>query len=134
MFDFVPLSPPDSPCSSNMDNNDILGPVRPTLGIGSAGGTPPGHGPEDFFSSYSTLCGWAGGIIGTTDNDAKVVLPPLSPPYGGCCPGEMDHPFSFLAAATPAVADPWNNFQTFGGLEDTWAGARAVAAAVAPYA
>ena len=140
MFDFVPLSPPDSPCSSHMDNNDLgalVGPGRPTLGIGSTGAPSPGQGPEDFFSSYSTLCGWAGNIAGTSDDHAKVVLPSLSSPYG--CPGEMDHQFSLLSAASPAVADPdpWNNFQdmivrpTFGGLEDTWAGARVV---VAPFA
>ena len=120
----------------NCDNIGALGPVRPTLGIGSAG-SPPGQAPGDFFSSYSTLCDWAGGITGTTDGDSKLVLPPLSQSYG--CPSEMDHPFSFLPAATPAVVDSWNNFQdmitrpTFGGFEDAWAGAR-VAAAVAPYA
>jgi hypothetical protein len=139
MFDLVSFSPPDSPCSSNMDHSDIgtLGPASPVLGIGPAC-APPGHEPVDFFSNYSTLCDWAGGIAGTTDNDnAKLVLPPLSPPY--CCLGEMDHPFSFMHVAAPAVTDPWNNFQdlvvrpTFGGSEDTWAGARLVATA-APYA
>jgi hypothetical protein len=91
MFDFVPFSPPGSPCSSNMDNNDIgaLGSVNPNanvsshthcLGVGIGLGPGQGHGqgqgqgqgqgPESasslqsFFSdysSYSTLCDWASG-------------------------------------------------------------------------
>jgi hypothetical protein len=86
MFDFVPFSPPGSPCSSNMDNNDIgvLGSVNPnanvgththSLGIGIGLGPGQGQEPESasslqsfFFSdhsSYSTLCDWAGGISTT---------------------------------------------------------------------
>lgn len=165
MFDLVPFSPPGSPCSSNLDNNDIaaLGSVRsPSLGIpsanpASAAPSPPqaGQGPDaaslqHFFSSYSTLCDWAGGGGTMTHTsagagmlhhgsnghhaapaNAKVVLPPLSLPYG---PFGGD-PYSFLHA--PAVAiNPWNDEQDlvdrplFGGLDDPW---RAVATTTGPY-
>jgi hypothetical protein len=93
MFDFVPFSPPGSPCSSNMDNNDIgaLGSVNPnanathclgvSIGLGPGQGHGHGQGPgqgqapesassmQSFFfsdySSYSSLCDWASGT-GTT--------------------------------------------------------------------
>lgn len=162
MFDLVPFSPPGSPCSANLDNNDIaaLGSVRsPSLGIppanpASAAPSPQaGQGPnaaslQHFFSSYSTLCDWAGGGVTTHTGAAgpgglphgahantKVVLPPLSLPYGSFG-GEMDnHPFSFLHP--PAVAvNPWHDEPDlvdrplFGGLDDAW---RAVATGTGPY-
>lgn len=88
MFDFVPFSPPGSPCCSNMDNKDIgvLSSVNPnanvgththdhTLGVGIGLGPGQGQGHESasslqsfFFSDYpgySTLCDWAGGISTT---------------------------------------------------------------------
>lgn len=133
MFEFVPFSPPGSPCSSNMDNNDIgvLGSVNPnpnvgtphTLGVGVGLGPGQGQGPESasslqsfFFSDYSgysTLCDWAGGnsttcpgIIDHHSSNAKTVLPPYE------CFGEngsdIENSFSFLPT-TSAVMDPWNN-------------------------
>jgi hypothetical protein len=166
MFDFVPFSPPGSPCSSNMDNNDIgvLGSVHPNPNIGTHThahtliglGPGQGQGPESasslqsfFFadySSYSSLCDWAGGISTTGPgiidgahhhahhaSNAKVALPP----YGcfGENGSEIENSFSFLPS-TSAVMDPWNNVQDLvvarPGLEDTlWpAGTRVVA----PYA
>lgn len=169
MFDFVPFSPPGSPCSSNMDNNDIgvLGSVNPNtnigthtqnhiLGNGIGPGPGQGQGPESAsslqgfffsdFSSYSSLCDWAGGnsttgpgIIDGTDhhahhaNNAKVVLPPYE--CFGENGSEIENSFSFLPT-TSAVMDPWNNVQDFvvarpghDGLEDTlWPGGARVAA------
>src|SRR6266852_5309531 len=111
MFDFVPFSPPGSPCSSNVENNDIgvLCSVNPNVGtrthnhIGIGIGLGPGQGQgsesasslQNFFfsdySSYSTLCDWAGGISttgpGITNgihhhdhhaNNAKAALPPYA--------------------------------------------------------
>ncbi|KAI0294041.1 hypothetical protein B0F90DRAFT_1349216 [Multifurca ochricompacta] len=73
MFDFVPFSPPDSPCSSIMDNNNnnqnqnhdlvTLGPINPLLSIvGPAGPATDPSTLNHFFSvsSYSSLCDWAG--------------------------------------------------------------------------
>ena len=84
MFDFVPFSPPGSPCSSSMDNNDIgaFGSVSPNanvsththglgtgVGLGQGQEPGPGQGAEStsslqsfFFSDYSSLCDWAGSI------------------------------------------------------------------------
>jgi hypothetical protein len=132
MFDFVPFSPPGSPCSSNMDNNDIAalgsGSVRsPTLGIAPANAAAPeadAASLQHFFSNYSTLCDWAGGGVGTANMvttgagmpdggsaaNTKVVLPPLPLQYGAF--GEIDHhhhhhhhhPFSFMHTAETATA------------------------------
>jgi len=172
MFDFVPFSPPGSPCSSNMDNNDIgvLGSVNPNadvgthththnLGIDVALGAGQGQGPESasslqsfFFSdysSYSTLCDWAGGINTTGSgiidgthhhdhhaNNAKAALPPYT--CFGENGSEIENSFSFLPT-TSAVMDPWNNVHDLvvarpglDGLEDTlWPGGARVAT---PYA
>jgi hypothetical protein len=159
MFDFVPFSPPGSPCSASIDNNDIcaLGSVNSTLAgpVATASSSGQGQGPEaslqSFFSSYSTLCDWAGcvpaavvpAMADANHSNGKVVLSPY-----GCFGGESDHPFSFLhdSAGVVTVADPWNHHTVedhmvvprpfFGGgaLEDTaWAGPRVVATA-APYA
>jgi hypothetical protein len=174
MFDFVPFSPPGSPCSSNMDNNDIgvLGSVNPNanvgththththnLGIDVGLGAGQGQGPESasslqsfFFSdysSYSTLCDWAGGINTTGPgiidgthhhdhhaNNAKAALPPYT--CFGENGSEIENSFSFLPT-TSAVMDPWNNVQDLvvarpglDGLEDTlWPSGARVAA---PYA
>lgn len=161
MFDFVPFSPPGSPCSSNMDSNDIgvLGSVNPNLGIDIGLGPGQGQGPESassmqsFFlsdySSYSTLCDWAGGISttgpgiidGTHHHDhnahnAKAALPPYA--CFGENGSEIENSFSFLPT-TSTVMDPWNNVQGLvvarpglDGLEDTlWPGSARVAA---PYA
>jgi len=148
-----------------MDSNDmgILGSVNPnanvgthTLGMGM--GLGPGQGQEQgpesasslqsfFFSdysSYSTLCDWAGGISTTgpgiidgTHHHAKVAVPPT---YGcfGENGSEIENTFSFLPT-TSVVMDPWNNVQDLvvarpglDGLEDTlWPGGARV---VAPYA
>src|SRR6267142_2475319 len=136
MFDFVPFSPPGSPCSSNMDNNDIAalgsGSVRsPTLGIASANAAGPeadAASLQHFFSNYSTLCDWAGGGVGTipaglgmpdggSTTNTKVVLPPLPLQYGAF--GAIEHlhhhhPFSFMHTADTATAvavNSWNNEQ-----------------------
>jgi hypothetical protein len=136
MFDFVPFSPPGSPCS---DNNDIraFGSVNPnhhvatqahthTLGMGIG----QGQGPEsaslqNFFfsdySNYSSLCDWAGGIGATGPrtidgthhhehlaNNAKAALPPYA--CFGENGSEIENSFSFLPT-TSAVMDPWNNVQ-----------------------
>jgi|SRR5712671_8029224 len=140
MFDFGPFSPPGSPCSSSNDVG-VLGSASPTLGFGPAQ-APADPSLQSFFSSYSSLCDWAGGNTGMAmpDGDGnhdntKIVLPPLSPSYG--CIGEVDHPLSF--SSLDVVVDPWNNVQDmvvrplFGGLEDTWAGTRLVASTTAPY-
>ena len=141
MFDFVPFSPPGSPCSSNMDNKDIgaLGSVNPnanvgthnhthTLGIGIGLGPGQGQGPESassmqsyFFSdssSYSSLCDWAGGISSTapgiidgTHHHANNAKATL-PPYA--CFGQNGSEFenSFsFLPTTSAIMDPWNNVQ-----------------------
>ncbi|KAI9509568.1 hypothetical protein F5148DRAFT_1148221 [Russula earlei] len=149
MFDFVPFSPPGSPCSSIMDNNDggVLGSVSPALGFGPCHAPDPTLQLQSFFSSYSTLCDWAGGTscppgmglpVGSNhdNHDPKVVLSPLTLSYGRFG-GEADHPLPFLHP-TEAI-DPWNNVQDlvgrplFGGLEDSWAGTRLVASLAAPY-
>jgi hypothetical protein len=141
MFDFVPFSPPGSPCSSNMDNKDIgaLGSVNPnanvgthnhthTLGIGIGLGPGQGQGPESasslqsYFlsdsSSYSSLCDWAGGISSTgpgiidgTHHHANNTKATL-PPFA--CFGENGSEFenSFsFLPTTSAIMDPWNNVQ-----------------------
>ena len=168
MFDFVPFSPPGSPCSSNVDNNDngALGSVNPNhhvgphththtlgMGIGQGHGPEPASSLQNFFfsdySSYSTLCDWAGGINtagpGIIDgthhhdnlaNNAKTALPPYA--CFGENGSEIENSFSFLPT-TSAVMDPWNNVQDLvvarpglDGLEDTlWPGGPRVAA---PYA
>lgn len=140
MFDFVPLSPPGSPCSSNMDNNDIgvLGSVNPNHNVGTHNhthtlgmGIGQGQGPESasslqnfFFSdypSYSTLCDWAGGISttgpaiidGTHHHDHLANNAKAAmPPYAcfGENGSEIENSFSFLPT-TSTVMDPWNNVQ-----------------------
>jgi hypothetical protein len=150
-----------------MDNNDIgiLGSVNPNHNVGThththtlGMGIGQGQGPEsasslqNFFfsdySSYSTLCDWAGGISTTgpgiidgTHHDhlanlAKAALPPYA--CFGENGSEIENSFSFLPT-TSAVMDPWNNVQDLvvarpglDGLEDTlWPGGPRVAA---PYA
>ena len=138
---------------------------------GQGQGSGQGQGPESasslqsfFFSdysSYSSLCDWAGGagpaIMDSThhnhhthphyhhaNNNAKVVLPPLSlPSYGGFGENESenDNSFSFLPTSSGAVMDPWNNVQDLvarpliDGLEDAlWSGGARIATAAAPYA
>ena len=140
MFDFVPFSPPGSPCSSNMDNNDIgaLGSVNPSHDVAAHAhahnlsnfglGPGQGQGPEStsslqsfFFSdyqSYPTLCDWAGGISSTgpgiidaAHHHANNAKAAL-PPYAcfGENGSEMENSFAFLPTAS-AVMDPWNNVQ-----------------------
>jgi hypothetical protein len=166
MFDFVPFSPPGSPCSSNMDNNDIgvLGSVNPNanvgththnqnVGVGIGLGPGQGQGHESAsslqsfyfsdYSSYSSLCDWAGGISTTgpgiidgTHHHAKAALPPYA--CFGENGNEIENSFSFLPT-TSAVMDPWNNVQDLvvarpglDGLDNTlWSGGARVAA---PYA
>jgi hypothetical protein len=139
MFDFVPFSPPGSPCCSNVDNKDIgvLGSVNVgththahSLGVGMGLGPGQGQGPESasslqnlFFSdysSYSTL-DWTGGISSTSsgiidgthhhDHHANNTKVAL-PPYEcfGENGSEIENSFSFLPT-TSAVMDPWNNVQ-----------------------
>ncbi|KAF8266356.1 hypothetical protein EI94DRAFT_1803203 [Lactarius quietus] len=147
LYDFVPFSPPSSPCSTNMDNDACsLGPVA---GVPAIGLCPAGVAPElqNFFSSYSTLCDWAGGAA-TTDTlnfnnngITKVGLPPMS--YGFPSSDMIDdHPFSFLLHGS--ATDPWSNGLSAQellvarpgpafGFEGAWAGPGLVATA-APYA
>jgi hypothetical protein len=154
-----------------MENNDIgvLGSVNPNIGahthnhigIGIGLGPGQGQGPESAsslqnflfsdYSSYSTLCDWAGGISTTGPgiidgahhhhhhhhaNSAKAALSPYA-----CFRengSEIENSFSFLPT-TSAVMDPWNNVQDLvvarpglNGLDDSlWPGGARVAA---PYA
>ncbi|KAH9038785.1 hypothetical protein EDB85DRAFT_2141672 [Lactarius pseudohatsudake] len=147
LYDFVSFSPPGSPCSTNMDNDSCsLGPVA--LGLGPADPVPE---LPNFFSSYSTLCDWAGAGAAAADSlyfnngCTKVGLPSI--PYG--LPGDPDmiddHSFSFLLhGATAAPSDPWSNGLSAQellaarpgpafGFEGAWAGPGHVATA-APYA
>ena len=135
-----------------MDNNDAcsLGPVTATPAHGLC---PAGTAPElqRFFSSYSTLCDWAGGagvapISADTLNFNNGNTKAAGMPYGFTGPDMIDdhHPFSFLLHGS-AVADPWSNGllspqellaarpgPAF-GFEGAWAGPGLVATA-APYA
>jgi hypothetical protein len=132
-----------------MDSNDAcsLGPVAgdPTIGLCPAGAAPE---LQNFFSSYSTLCDWAGTGVATADTlnfnnngITKVGLPPMS--YGFPSPDMIDdHPFSFLLHGS--ATDPWSNGLSAQellaarpgpafGFEGAWAGPGLVATA-APYA
>ena len=128
-----------------MDNNDTctLGPVA-----GSPAGLCPAPELQNFFSSYSTLCDWAGtGAVDTfnfNNGSTKLGLPSMA--YGFPGPDTIDdHPFSFLLHGSPAVAaDPWSNGLSAQellaarpgpafGFEGAWAGPGLVATA-APYA
>jgi hypothetical protein len=139
MFDFVPFSPPGSPCSSNIDNNDIgvVGSVNPNANLGTHNhthtgmgvglGPGQGQGPDSassmqsfIFSDYSSLCDWAGGINTTasgpgivdgTHHNAHSAKATL-PPYACFCENanEIENSFPFLPT-TSAVIDPWNNVQ-----------------------
>jgi hypothetical protein len=112
LYDFVPFSPPGSPCSTNMDNNGVCS-LGPVAGTPAAGLCPAGAAPEFFSnSSYSTLCDWAGTGADTfnfNNGSTKLGLPSMA--YGFPSPDMIeDHPFSFLLHGPAAVAaDPWCN-------------------------
>ncbi|KAI9438838.1 hypothetical protein H4582DRAFT_1951524 [Lactarius indigo] len=131
LYDFVSFSPPGSPCSTNMDNDACsLGPLGP-------GPADPVPDLPNFFSSYSTLCDWAGGGAVAADSlnfNNSCTKVGISSPYG--FPGDPDmiddHPFSFLnglSAQELLAARPGPAF----GFEGAWAGPGHVATA-APYA
>lgn len=147
LYDFVPFSPPGSPCSTNMDNNGACS-LGPVAGTPAAGLCPAGAAPEFFSnSSYSTLCDWAGTGADTfnfNNGSTKLGLPSMA--YGFPSPDMIeDHPFSFLLHGPAAVAaDPWCNALSTQellaarpgpafGFEGAWAGPGLVATA-APYA
>jgi hypothetical protein len=147
LYDFVPFSPPGSPCSTNMDNNGVCS-LGPVAGTPAAGLCPAGAAPEFFSnSSYSTLCDWAGTGADTfnfNNGSTKLGLPSMA--YGFPSPDMIeDHPFSFLLHGPAAVAaDPWCNALSTQellaarpgpafGFEGAWAGPGLVATA-APYA